>query len=223
MVVRQLAVAAEPFDGRPLVELFEGTTSWYFLRWAILNTIACAMPHSIDAWRHKARRDAWIEKTLQAIGNEVHGADFARYLNSGARATDAATQAPDEVEVESRGRYHEVYGPILRELGQAGFQTHSIEELRECFAPLASAAAQILLAALPRLEGRDKLLVLHALDTAAEPYDGTELAACYDATSDELIRRNVLRTMAVTKPHSIDKWIKALDPETRRLLRALDF
>src|SRR5260221_2924383 len=52
-LVRALAVAGQPFDGRPLVNCYE-TFKDDNLRWVITNTIACAKPHSIDEWIQKA-------------------------------------------------------------------------------------------------------------------------------------------------------------------------
>jgi hypothetical protein len=52
-LVRALAAAGHPFDGRPLVKCYE-TFKDDNLRWVIANTIACAKPHSIDDWIDKA-------------------------------------------------------------------------------------------------------------------------------------------------------------------------
>lgn len=48
-IVRALAVAAEPFDGRTLANLFDHTDSDN-LRFAIANTMAEARPSGIDEW-----------------------------------------------------------------------------------------------------------------------------------------------------------------------------
>lgn len=48
-IIRSLCMASEPFDGRPLVQCFENTDH-VLLRFAILNTIDCIHPHSIDDW-----------------------------------------------------------------------------------------------------------------------------------------------------------------------------
>lgn len=48
-LVRALGAAKKPFDGRSLVACFEQADD-EGLKWAILNTIALARPHSIDDW-----------------------------------------------------------------------------------------------------------------------------------------------------------------------------
>lgn len=48
-VIRALGAARTPFDGRPLMVCFERTDD-EGLKWAILNTVALARPHSIDDW-----------------------------------------------------------------------------------------------------------------------------------------------------------------------------
>lgn len=50
MLVRALAVPAEPYDGRVLTELFDKTYSSYDLRWVIGSTIECAVPTNITEW-----------------------------------------------------------------------------------------------------------------------------------------------------------------------------
>jgi hypothetical protein len=48
-IVRALGAASEPFDGRPLIECYEQTRD-EGVKWAVLNTIALARPHSIETW-----------------------------------------------------------------------------------------------------------------------------------------------------------------------------
>ncbi len=219
-IVRQLVAPEQPFDGRPLVDCFESTTN-SSLRWAILNTIACARPHSIDEWLRTALRDTWIETTMRALGRDVHGRDFDKYLDR--ESQRASTSQKNEASTKEPSRYERVFGPVLQRLAEAGFNAYSIEELRHRFAPLPPAAVEILLSSLASLDDRATLLILDTLEKAAESFDGRPLAALYDRTSDDLVRRNVLSTIAVAKPHSIDDWIAALDPQTKKLLRALDF
>ncbi len=64
-VVRCLTAACEPFDGRPLVDCYNHTRD-EGLKWAILNTVACAHPHSIDDWLEEIR-DTTAGDTLQRI------------------------------------------------------------------------------------------------------------------------------------------------------------
>jgi hypothetical protein len=78
-VIRQLAAAGHRFDGTLLAESYD-KTQYEGLKFAIINTIACSMPYHISDWLRKARRDPWFDQHLRAIGEEVHGKDFARYL-----------------------------------------------------------------------------------------------------------------------------------------------
>lgn len=48
-VIRALGAAKQPFDGRSLVDCYARTDD-EGLKFAILNTIALARPHSIDEW-----------------------------------------------------------------------------------------------------------------------------------------------------------------------------
>ena len=47
--VRALAASEQPFDGKPLVACLQRTSD-ESLRWAVINTVALAKPHSIDDW-----------------------------------------------------------------------------------------------------------------------------------------------------------------------------
>lgn len=223
MVVRQLAASAQPFDGRPLVACFDDTTDGS-LRWAVLNTIACAKPHSIDCWLADAVGDRWVERTLLGLGRDVHARGVDDYLKA-AKDAAAARQESDRGELAAKepNGYTRAYGPVLQELNDAGFAVRSIEELGECFAPISSVVVTILVASLTSLDEKAKLLIVHTLENAAEPFDGRPLVACYEKSQDEVLRHNLLRTIAMTKPHSIDGWLAGLDPMTKRLLHALDF
>ncbi len=79
MVIRQLAAAGERFDGTLLAAAYDRATH-EGLRFAVLNTIACTMPHSIDDWLRTVRRDPWADKTLSGIGEDMYGEEFVRYL-----------------------------------------------------------------------------------------------------------------------------------------------
>jgi hypothetical protein len=50
--VRALAASQEGFDGRPLVQCFEATQD-EGVKWAVINTMVCAKPHSINDWLAK--------------------------------------------------------------------------------------------------------------------------------------------------------------------------
>jgi hypothetical protein len=66
-LVRALGAAERPFDGRPLVRVYEDTPDDN-LRWAIANTIALVRPHSIDEWLAQAVADPVLGKTLKTLG-----------------------------------------------------------------------------------------------------------------------------------------------------------
>ena len=66
-MIRALAAAGQPFDGRKLCELYDRTNNIQ-LKWAIANTIASSKPHSIDDWLEKASQDAYLRTTLQKLG-----------------------------------------------------------------------------------------------------------------------------------------------------------
>jgi hypothetical protein len=66
-LVRALGAAEKSFDGRPLVNCYEGTSDDN-LRWAIVNTIVLARPHSIDEWLEKARKNPHLRSTLEDLG-----------------------------------------------------------------------------------------------------------------------------------------------------------
>jgi len=65
-VVRALAAAAAPFDGRPLVRLFEETDS-HSLRWAIANTMAYGRPYGIADWILGVLRRPTIGKAREML------------------------------------------------------------------------------------------------------------------------------------------------------------
>ena len=64
-IVRALGAASQPFDGRPLTKCFDQASD-ESLRWAILNTISVARPHSIDTWLLGLRDTHW-GKTLREL------------------------------------------------------------------------------------------------------------------------------------------------------------
>jgi len=66
-IVRALGAAEMPFNGQPLIECFESTTN-EGLRFAILNTIALAQPHSITNWLERARQDDYLCNELSNLG-----------------------------------------------------------------------------------------------------------------------------------------------------------
>ena len=68
-VVRALAATRLSFDGRPLVDCFENTSD-EGLKWAIANTIALTVPHSIDEWLTEKLKHRYWGKTLRELGLE---------------------------------------------------------------------------------------------------------------------------------------------------------
>jgi len=66
-LIRALAAAGRPFNGQPLIECYHKSND-IELRWVILNTIACAKPHSIDDWIAKVSQDPYVAETLQKLG-----------------------------------------------------------------------------------------------------------------------------------------------------------
>jgi hypothetical protein len=66
-LVRALGAAQRPFDGTALVRCYEKTYD-DSLRWAVLNTIALAAPHSIDAWLGQVTKNPAVAKTLNDLG-----------------------------------------------------------------------------------------------------------------------------------------------------------
>lgn len=66
-LIRALAAARRPFNGQALIECYDKFND-IELRWVILNTIACAKPHSIDNWIQNASRDPYVAETLEKLG-----------------------------------------------------------------------------------------------------------------------------------------------------------
>jgi hypothetical protein len=74
-IVRTLGAARQPFDGRPLADLFEQTDN-QMLRSAIANAIACARPTGVSEW------------ILGALKNREFGDARAFLCEAVARLTD---------------------------------------------------------------------------------------------------------------------------------------
>ena len=71
-LIRPLAAAKEPFDGRPLVDCFQQTSDEH-VRWIIANTIATGRPYGIDAWLATQMRDPYWNETFRKLGLEDSG------------------------------------------------------------------------------------------------------------------------------------------------------
>ena len=68
-LVRALGAAKSSFDGRSLIDRYIATSN-EGLRFAILNTIALAHPHSIDDWLQKARANPHLRQRLADLGHK---------------------------------------------------------------------------------------------------------------------------------------------------------
>lgn len=68
-IIRALLYSDGGFDGRPIVDCFNNTYD-EGLRWAIINTIACARPkpHSIDEWIEEKLEHPYWGETLRNLG-----------------------------------------------------------------------------------------------------------------------------------------------------------
>lgn len=66
-LVRCLAAAGEPFDGRPLARLYESTWD-EGIRYAIALAITMARPHSIDEWIEKMPEESSLKYDLKNLG-----------------------------------------------------------------------------------------------------------------------------------------------------------
>lgn len=101
-LVRALGAAAVPFDGAPLVRLFEATES-EAVRYAVANTLAQANPRGIAEW------------ALQAVRNAEYGA--AREMLALAVARHAA---PDQANPVLLGLLDELPGHAALALAESG-------------------------------------------------------------------------------------------------------
>lgn len=67
-LIRALAAAAQPFDGRLLVKCYDTTKDDEGVRFAILNTIALIKPYSIEDWLVKAGQNSYLRQKLADLG-----------------------------------------------------------------------------------------------------------------------------------------------------------
>lgn len=66
-IARALCATKVTFDGRPLESRFKQTWD-ESLKWAIVNTVACRRPHSIDDWIKELLKNDYWRKTLIDLG-----------------------------------------------------------------------------------------------------------------------------------------------------------
>jgi hypothetical protein len=120
-------------------------------------------------------------------------------------------------------QYVTLWKPYLTILKSCGFDGESVQEIVEKFAPLPPLAIDVLLSAFSELtDARLKESAVRALAAAQQPFDGRKLVSCFERASDEGLRWAILNTIAVTRPHSIDDWLAAVqDTPTGETLRKL--
>lgn len=67
MMIRALGMARVPFDGRPLIRIYQ-TMRDNCIEFAILNTISLAKVLFIEDWLEAAYLDPYLHKTLKSLG-----------------------------------------------------------------------------------------------------------------------------------------------------------
>lgn len=109
---------------------------------------------------------------------------------------------------EQQDAYDRTFAPFLAELHRRGFEGASPHEIVQKYGPLPKSAVDVLLSSLTKLsEPRILESVVRALGASKESFDGRQLAACFDATSDEALKWAIANTIALVRPHSIDDWL----------------
>jgi hypothetical protein len=106
-------------------------------------------------------------------------------------------------------QYEALDKPILKELATLGFPAQSVDDVSDRYAPLSDEIVGVLLRSLAACEdGRQCEMLVRAIATAKNRFDGRALTDCYDRIrDDESVRWIILHTIATTKPHSIDDWL----------------
>ena len=104
-----------------------------------------------------------------------------------------------------------IWEPISNELLAAGFEIKSVNDVAK-LGRLPTVIVQILLSWLPRVDRKGTLeMMIRSLAAVQEPFDGTELAACFDRMDHEPgLQWVIANTIACSKPHSIDEWVERL-------------
>lgn len=115
-------------------------------------------------------------------------------------------------------RLNGVSKPILMRLADVGFPADSFQSLVKQYAPLPEQVVLILLDSLTKCdEERIMESLVRAMGASESPFDGRPLINCFDSTTNEGLRFAILNTIALAKPHSIDKWLeKARQSESLR-------
>jgi hypothetical protein len=116
--------------------------------------------------------------------------------------------ARDRKRQERQDAYDRELAPFLAELNRRGFPGASLNEIVEKHSPFAPSAIEVLLSSLSEISHPRMLeSVIRALGAAKEPFDGRQLAACFDAADDEALKWAIANTIALVRPHSIDDWM----------------
>ena len=130
----------------------------------------------------------------------------------------------DEKFQRLRHKYAELERPILEKLRSHGYQADSIADIVKNFAPLPSVVVAVILGALDTCEdGGVCESLVRALGAAAEPFDGRPLVMLYERTRDPNLQWVIANTIALTRPHSIDEWLRKAreNPDLRSTLENL--
>ena len=103
----------------------------------------------------------------------------------------------------------EIERPILRDLESIGIKVLSISELIKIHAPLSNQIIKILLFWLPRVDHfRVQDMIVRALGSPAEPYNGRPLAVLFDTTKSKYDLRWVIAdTIDSAQPTGINDWV----------------
>jgi len=108
-------------------------------------------------------------------------------------------------------KYERLFAPLVERLQTLGAKGASVQEMVQNSAPFSADVVETLLDALPTFsDDRAKETIVRSLGAAAAPYNGKALKECYESTDDEALKWATLNTIALAKPHSIEKWLLSL-------------
>ncbi len=122
------------------------------------------------------------------------------------RLTDRLTKLE-----QKRREAEEVWEPIRQELLAAGFNTETVNDIAK-HGRLPAEVVEIILRWLPRIARKGTLeMMIRSLAAVQEPFDGTELAACFDRMEHEPgVQWVIANTIACSTPNAINDWIELL-------------
>jgi hypothetical protein len=119
-------------------------------------------------------------------------------------------------------KYDLLSRPVLDKLRAEGFDSDSIEGIVKKYSPLPEEVISVLIEGVASsLDARHSERLVRALGAAGKPFEGTALAVKFDETSDISLKWAIANTIALARPHSIDKWIENA-PEQSFLKKTLD-